>query len=64
MSVSITPQQHDSAEPPDGAPRLRANGTLRTIVAMIAMALAFMAVGAQLVRLALPSQSDITSSVS
>ncbi len=64
MSLSVTPERGDADAPPDSMPRPRANGPLRTLIAMIAMALAFMAVGAQLVRLALPSQSDITSSVS
>src|ERR1700674_1901718 len=68
MSVSITPQRVEpgahSEAPPEAIQRARANGPLRTLIAMIVMALAFMAVGAQLVRLALPSQSEITSSLS
>ena len=66
MSASITPQGGRDA-PPDALETLtrpRANGPLRTLIAMILVALAFMAVGAQLVRLALPSQSEITSSLS
>jgi len=64
MSVSITPERGEPDVPPEHRPRARANGPLRTLIAMILMALAFMAVGAQLVRLALPSQSELTSSVS
>jgi cell division protein FtsI (penicillin-binding protein 3) len=68
MSVSITPQRVEpgahSEAPAEAIQRARANGPLRTLIAMIVMALAFMAVGAQLVRLALPSQSEITSSLS
>ena len=43
---------------------LRANGPLRALVAMIFVALAFMAVAAQLVRLALPLQTELSSSLS
>jgi cell division protein FtsI (penicillin-binding protein 3) len=51
--------------PESGAPRHPvANGPLRTLVAMALMALAFAAVAAQLVRLALSSQNEITSSLS
>ncbi len=68
MSVSITPQRGGpgatSGAPPEAIQRARANGPFRTLIAMIVMALAFMAVGAQLVRLALPSQSEMTSSLS
>ncbi len=64
MGVSITPQGNEAEAPPEVLARARANGPLRTLIAMIVMALAFMAVGAQLVRLALPTQSDITSSLS
>jgi cell division protein FtsI (penicillin-binding protein 3) len=63
MSAATTPQG-DRDAPPDALSRPRANGPLRTLIAMIVVALAFMAVGAQLVRLALPSQSEITSSLS
>ncbi|MGZ5914380.1 MAG: peptidoglycan D,D-transpeptidase FtsI family protein, partial [Hyphomicrobium sp.] len=63
MSAATTPQD-DRDAPPDALARPRANGPLRTLIAMILVALAFMAVGAQLVRLALPSQSEITSSLS
>jgi cell division protein FtsI (penicillin-binding protein 3) len=63
MSAATTPQD-DRDAPPDALARPRANGPLRTLIAMIVVALAFMAVGAQLVRLALPSQSEITSSLS
>ena len=64
MSVSITPQRGEPDAPPETITRARANGPLRTLIAMILVALAFMAVGAQLVRLALPSQSEITSALS
>ncbi len=64
MSVAITPRRGEPDAPVDAMRRTRANGPLRTLIAMIVMALAFMAVGAQLVRLALPSQSEITSSLS
>ena len=63
MSAATTPRD-DREAPPDALARSRANGPLRTLIAMIVVALAFMAVGAQLVRLALPSQSEITSSLS
>ena len=63
MSAATTPRD-DREAPPDALARPRANGPLRTLIAMIVVALAFMAVGAQLVRLALPSQSEITSSLS
>jgi cell division protein FtsI (penicillin-binding protein 3) len=63
MSAVTTPQG-DRDAPPDALARPRANGPLRTLIATIVVALAFMAVGAQLVRLALPSQSEITSSLS
>ncbi len=54
---------HD-AEEGDGAPGSRgANGPLRTLIAMLAVALAFFAVGAQLVRLALYGQGEISSSL-
>jgi len=66
MSAATTPQGGRDAPPDalDALTRPRANGPLRTLIAMIVVALAFMAVGAQLVRLALPSQSEITSSLS
>jgi cell division protein FtsI (penicillin-binding protein 3) len=64
MSVVITPRRGEPDAPMDVVRRARANGPLRTLIAMIVMALAFMAVGAQLVRLALPSQSETTSSLS
>jgi cell division protein FtsI (penicillin-binding protein 3) len=41
-----------------------ANGPLRTLIAMVVVALAFATVGAKLVRLALSSQSDMSASMS
>jgi cell division protein FtsI (penicillin-binding protein 3) len=61
---AVTTLQGDRDAPPGALARPRANGPLRTLIAMIAVAVAFMAIGAQLVRLALPSQSEITSSLS
>ena len=55
MSAATTPRD-DRDAPPDALARPRANGPLRTLIAMIVVALAFMAVGGQLVRLALPSR--------
>jgi cell division protein FtsI (penicillin-binding protein 3) len=46
------------------ARRPAANGPLRTLVAMIFVAFAFAAVAFQLVRLALPAQTEISSSMS
>jgi cell division protein FtsI (penicillin-binding protein 3) len=46
------------------ARRPAANGPLRTLVAMIFVAFAFAAVAVQLVRLALPAQTELTSSLS
>jgi cell division protein FtsI (penicillin-binding protein 3) len=50
---------------PDMEPIARrgANGALRTLIATLVMALAFLAVGGQLVRLALSNQSDISASL-
>jgi cell division protein FtsI (penicillin-binding protein 3) len=64
MSVIITPP--DSPLPGDNElPRpASANGPLRGLVAMIVVMLGFAAVGAQLIRLAMPAQMEISSSVS
>jgi cell division protein FtsI (penicillin-binding protein 3) len=48
----------------DRASRSAANGPLRALVAMIFVAIAFIAVAAQLVRLALPLQTELSSSLS
>lgn len=54
----------DSSEPDVGVPEARrANGPLRTLIATLAMAIAFIAVGAQLVRLALSNQGEISASL-
>ena len=54
----------DAAEGADGAPAPRpANGPLRTLIATLLVALAFVAVGTQLVRLALQGQGDISVSL-
>jgi cell division protein FtsI (penicillin-binding protein 3) len=54
----------DAAEVADGAPAPRpANGPLRTLIATLLMALAFVAVGTQLVRLALQGQGDVSVSL-
>ncbi len=63
MGVTIT--RPHAPDPAGSAPRRApANGPLRTLVAMILMALAFAAVAAQLVRLALPAGGDISVSLS
>lgn len=65
MGGTITPRHRGGREPAASAPqRPRANGPMRTLVAMIVVALAFVAVAAQLVRLALPDQAAISSSMS
>lgn len=65
MSVTITPANAPLPGQHDDAPGRRgANGPLRTLVAMVVVALAFAAVAAKLVRLALPAQSEISSSMS
>ncbi|WP_291006083.1 penicillin-binding protein 2 [Hyphomicrobium sp.] len=52
---------------PGGQPgeveRGAANGPLRTLIATLAMAVAFLAVGAQLVRLAMSSQGELSASL-
>jgi cell division protein FtsI (penicillin-binding protein 3) len=48
--------------PPDGEGAPRANGPLRTLIAMLLVFLAFIAVAGQLVRLALSGQSELPSS--
>jgi len=54
---------------PHGAPSPRgpasrgANGPLRTLIATLAVAIAFLAVGSQLVRLALSSQGELSASL-
>ncbi|MDP1640479.1 MAG: hypothetical protein Q8L61_06160, partial [Hyphomicrobium sp.] len=54
----------DAAEGAEGAPAPRpANGPLRTLIATLLMALAFVAVGTQLVRLALQGHGDISVSL-
>jgi len=54
----------DGGEQGDGVLEPRAaNGPLRTLIATLVMALAFCAVGAQLVRLALQSQGEISASL-
>jgi cell division protein FtsI (penicillin-binding protein 3) len=65
MGVTITPPR--VAPPPrgEGSPRRQAaNGPLRTLIAMVVVALAFLAVAAQLVHLALPEQTELSSSLS
>ena len=47
---------------PGAAPR-GANGPLRTLIATLAVAIAFLAVGAQLVRLALSGQGELSASL-
>lgn len=65
MTVSITPPRTEPDEPGPGAvARARANAPLRILVAMGLMALAFTAVAGQLVRLAMPSKPEITTSLS
>lgn len=51
-----------TAAPVVPAPR-GANGPLRTLIATLAVAIAFLAVGAQLVRLALSSQGELSASL-
>ncbi|HWK33474.1 MAG TPA: penicillin-binding protein 2 [Hyphomicrobium sp.] len=51
-----------STAAPGAAPR-RANGPLRTLIATLAVVIAFFAVGAQLVRLALLGQGELSSSL-
>ncbi len=54
----------DDGEQGEGMPEPRgANGPLRTLIATLAMAIAFLAVGAQLVRLAMQGQGEISSSL-
>jgi cell division protein FtsI (penicillin-binding protein 3) len=54
----------DGGEQGEGVPEPRgANGPLRTLIATLAMALAFCAVGAQLVRLAMQSQGEMSASL-
>lgn len=48
---------------PGEAERGAANGPLRTLIATLAMAVAFLAVGAQLVRLAMSSQGELSASL-
>ena len=58
------PSPNPGAETPEAAPsRKAANGPLRTLIATLLMALAFCAVGGQLVRLALSSQGEISASL-
>lgn len=65
MRVIITPPRAAPAASGLGAARKHpASGPLRTLVAMVVVALAFMAVAGQLVRLALPAQSALSSSLS
>ncbi len=63
MRVGASPQRMEPPGP--GTTRqARANGPLRTLIAMLVVLLAFAAVAAQLVRLALSGQYEITSTLS
>jgi cell division protein FtsI (penicillin-binding protein 3) len=54
----------DDGEQGEGMPEPRgANGPLRTLIATLAMVVAFLAVGTQLVRLAVEGQGEISSSL-
>jgi cell division protein FtsI (penicillin-binding protein 3) len=54
----------DDGEQGEGVPEPRgANGPLRTLIATLAMAIAFIAVGTQLVRLAMQGQGEISASL-
>jgi len=61
-TASVSDDRATAAEP--GVPASRgANGPLRTLIATLAVAIAFLAVGAQLVRLALSSQGELSASL-
>jgi len=63
MRVGASPQRMEPPGP--GTTRqARANGPLRTLIAMLVVLLAFAAVAGQLVRLALSGQYEITSTLS
>jgi cell division protein FtsI (penicillin-binding protein 3) len=63
MRVGASPQRMEPPGPGTTRPA-RANGPLRTLIAMLVVLLAFAAVAGQLVRLALSGQSEITSTLS
>lgn len=57
------PVPHGAPSPRGGPASRGANGPLRTLIATLAVAIAFLAVGAQLVRLALSSQGELSASL-
>jgi cell division protein FtsI (penicillin-binding protein 3) len=63
MRVGASPQRMEPIGSGTTRPA-RANGPLRTLIAMVVVLLAFAAVAGQLVRLALSGQSEITSTLS
>ena len=64
MEAAPANAEMDGGEQGEGVPEPRgANGPLRTLIATLTMALAFCAVGAQLVRLALQSQGEMSASL-